>query len=48
MKNNKNQKGFTLVELLVAISILGLIMVIAIPQISTIQTSNKNTKVNPF
>lgn len=48
MKNNKNQKGFTLVELLVAISILGLIMVIAIPQISTIQTSNKNTKYKKY
>lgn len=48
MKTRKNQKGFTLVELLVAISILGLIMVIAIPQISNIQTSNKNTKYKKY
>ena len=44
MKRLKNKKGFTLVELLVAISILGLIMILAIPQLSNIQASNKKTK----
>ena len=48
MKSIKNKKGFTLVELLVAITILGIIMVIAIPQISNIQTNNKTTKYEKY
>ena len=43
-----NKKGFTLVELLVAISILGLIMVIAIPQLSNIKSSNKTTQYKKY
>ncbi|MBQ2909323.1 MAG: prepilin-type N-terminal cleavage/methylation domain-containing protein [Bacilli bacterium] len=48
MKVFKNKKGFTLVELLVAISIMGIIMVIALPQISNIQQSNKKTKYKKY
>ena len=43
-----NKKGFTLVELLVAISILGLIMIIAIPQLSNVKDSNKTTQYKKY
>lgn len=43
-----NKKAFTLIELLVAISILGLITVIALPQISNIQESNRKTKYKKY
>ena len=43
-----NRRGFTLVELLVAITILGIIMVIAIPQLSGLQNDNKNTKYEKY
>ena len=48
MKIKKNQKGFTLVELLVAITILGIILVIALPQLSNIQQNNKTTKYRKY
>ena len=48
MKSLKDKRGFTLVELLVAITILGIIMVIALPQISNIQTNNKTTKYKKY
>lgn len=37
----KNKKGFTLLELLAVIVILGVIMLIAVPAISNVQTNNK-------
>ena len=40
----KNKRGFTLVELVVAIAILGVITLIALPTISAIQANNKKTK----
>ena len=44
----KNRKGFTLVELLVAISIMGLILVMAIPSIRNLQNSNRETKYEKY
>ena len=49
IKSKKTKtKGFTLVELLVAISIMGIILVIALPQISNIQQNNKTTKYKKY
>lgn len=40
----KNRKGFTLVELLAVITILGILMIVAIPAVSrTIENSRRNT-----
>ena len=44
----KNKRGFTLVELVVAIAILGVITLIALPTISNIQTNNKTTKYETY
>ena len=43
-----NKKGFTLVELLVAISIFGIIMLLAIPQLMGLRDDNKNTKYEKY
>ena len=43
----KNKKGFTLIELLAVIVILGLLMAIAIPNVTRlIEQSRKKTLVN--
>ena len=39
-----NHKAFTLVELIVVITILGIILILALPQVSRIQRQNKNRK----
>ena len=39
-----NCKAFTLVELIVVITILGIILILALPQVSRIQTQNKYRK----
>lgn len=40
--NNRNNQGFTLVELIVTIAIMGIITMLALPSVQNIQ--NKNTK----
>ena len=42
------KKGFTLIELVVAIAVLGVVMIIAIPSVRYIQSSNKDTKYRVY
>ena len=46
--NKLNKKGFTLVELLVAISVLAVVMIIALPQISNVKNTNQTTKYKKY
>lgn len=43
-----NEQAFTLIELLVAISIMGIILIIALPQVSNIQNHNQETKYKKY
>ena len=43
-----NNKGFTMVELLVAMAIMGLLIIMAFPTIRAIQTNNNNTKYKEY
>ena len=43
-----NNKGFTMVELLVAMAIMGLLIIMAFPTIRAIQTNNTNKKYEEY
>ena len=43
-----NKKGFTMVELLVAMAIMGLLIIMAFPTIRAIQVNNTNTKYQKY
>ena len=43
-----NNKGFTMVELLVAMAIMGLLIIMAFPTIRAIQANNTNTKYQEY
>ena len=43
-----NNKGFTMVELLVAMAIMGLLVIMAFPTIRAVQTNNNNTKYQEY
>ena len=44
----KNNKGFTLIELIVVIAIMGVILILALPQISKLQSANKDKKYDAY
>lgn len=44
VKSKFNSRGFTLVELIVVIAIMGVILILALPQVSKIQSANKTKK----
>ncbi len=47
MKSLKN-KGFTLIELVVAITILGIILILALPKLSDLKNSNRTKKYEKY
>lgn len=43
LKKHRNQKGFTLIELMIVIAIIGILAAIAIPQFSSYRAKSYNT-----
>lgn len=48
VKSKFNSRGFTLVELIVVIAIMGVILILALPQVSKIQSANKAKKYEAY
>ena len=44
MKNRVNQKGFTLIELMIVVVIIGLLAAMAIPRFMAVSTKNKQSE----
>ena len=47
-KRIRNSAGFTLIELIVVIAIMGIILILALPQVSKIQEANKDRKFQVY
>ncbi len=43
LKKHRNQKGFTLIELMIVIAIIGILAAIAIPQFASYRAKSFNT-----
>jgi len=43
LKKHRNQKGFTLIELMIVIAIIGILAAIAIPQFSSYRAKSYNS-----
>ena len=47
-KNYTNNQAFTLIELIVVIAIMGVILILALPQVSKLQMANTNKKYDAY
>lgn len=45
MKNLKKKKGFTLIELMIVLAIIGILAVVLVPKVGTLKDSTKNTGI---
>lgn len=43
-----DKRGFTLIELLVAVTVLGIILIIALPRLSSLQSDNRKRKYDKY